>query len=94
VISHLGQVRAEYRDEFVRVYDALFMARQTELESYAIRSEEMRAVFQARRRRFPILHRDGGYLLISPGSERARRVTPERLERFGPYREESFDKDA
>ncbi len=72
VISNLGQVTDAYREEFVRTYDHIFALFQDEFESYALRSEEMREHFIAQRRRIPLLHRDGGYRLISPGSERVR----------------------
>ena len=87
VISNLGQVSDAYREEFVRTYDHIFALFQDEFESYAVRSEEMREHFIAQRRRIPLLHRDGGYRLISPGSERVRRVEVSQLPRFGPYRE-------
>jgi hypothetical protein len=87
VISHLETVTETYRNEFVRTYDELFANWQAELESYAIRSEEMRAHFAAKRRRIPLLQRTGGFYLLSPGSERMQRVSLERLRRFGPYRE-------
>lgn len=86
VISNLGLVSERYRQEFVRVYDELFALWPDEFESYALRSEEMRAVFAERKRRIPILHRNGGYYLLSPRSERMRRVTVEQFPRFGPYR--------
>ncbi len=87
VISNLREVTETFRLEFIRTYDELFALWQDEFESYAARSEEMRAAFAARRRRIPILHRRGGWYLLSPGSERLARVSPERLGRFGPYQE-------
>jgi hypothetical protein len=86
VISHLEAVTPDYRREFVSTYDGLFALWQEEFESYAIRSEQMRAAFSARRRRIPVLHRNGGNYLLSPLSERIQRVTPGQFKRFGPYR--------
>jgi len=86
VISHLEAVTASYRDEFVAHYDDLFERWSDEYESYVALSEDMRAHFGAHRRRIPLLHRRGGYYLISPTSERARRVTAAQFKRFGPYR--------
>lgn len=85
VISNLAQVTERYRAEFVAAYDQIFALFQDEFDGYALRSEEMRQVFGARRRRIPLLHRNGGFHLISPGSERARRVTARQLPRFAPY---------
>ena len=86
VISHLAQVTAEYRREFCAVYDEIFAQWEEEFDSYAALSEMMREHFAAKRRRIPILHRNGSTCLLSPGSERTRRVDPERLPRFGPYK--------
>jgi hypothetical protein len=86
VISHLDAVTPAYQHEFVRTYDALFALWQEEFESYAIRSEQMRETFSALKRRIPILHRSGGIYLLSPASERIRRVAPEQLKHFGHYK--------
>jgi hypothetical protein len=85
VISSLGQVTPVYRDDFVRTYDELFALWPDEMESYAAHSEEMREVFGAQKRRIPILHRGGGYYMLSPGSERMEQVEAEKMRRFGPY---------
>jgi hypothetical protein len=85
VISNLGAVSPAYRQEFAQTYDELFASVPAELESYAIRSDEMRLHFAALRRRIPILHRNGGFYLLSSASERLERIAPERLQRFGPY---------
>jgi len=87
IISNLGKVTADCRQEFIRTFDDLFSQWMHEMESYAIRSEKMRSHFKAQKRRFPILHRNGGHYLLSPGSERLARVKPERLPRFGVYQE-------
>lgn len=84
VISNLGEVSDDFRSEFVDIYDALLVW-DDEFESYVNLSDEMREVFAALRRRIPLLHRNGGYYLISPSSERLERVAPERFRKFGPY---------
>ncbi len=89
VISNLALVSDGYRKAFVRVYDEILARRPEELDSYAGCSEEMREVFQAQRRRIPLLHRNGGAYLISPGSEQMRRVDAAWLRKFGPYRDVS-----
>jgi hypothetical protein len=86
VISNLSRVTPTYREEFIRTFDQLFALWQDEFDSYAVRSEEMRVHFTAHRRRIPILHRNGGYYLLSPASERLARVSPDQFQRFGPYR--------
>ncbi len=86
VISHLDAVTDTYRREFIRTYDEIFSIWPDEYESYAYLSEDFRAEFSKRKRRIPILHRNGGTYLLSPGNERLRRVAPQSLPRFGPYR--------
>ncbi len=86
VISNLGEVSAAYRRAFIHTFDELFSRWPQEMEAYALRSEEARAWFAARRRRIPLLHRNGGYYLLSPGSERLARIPAEKLPRFGMYR--------
>ena len=85
VISHLELVSPAYREEFIRTFDELFEALPQELESYAIRSDEMRSHFSDQRRRIPLLHRNGKFYLVSPDSERLRVVSPTQFRRFGPY---------
>jgi hypothetical protein len=85
VISNLGLVTAHYRQEFLQVYDTLLAHWADEFESYALKSEQARDFFAAQGRRLPLLHRNGGYYLVSPRSERMARVDPARLSRFGFY---------
>lgn len=87
VLSNLGEVSEQYRGEFVRTFDRLFALFQDEFDAYAERSRQMRDHFSGLGRRIPLLHREGGTYLISPGSERARRVESDRLPGFGPYLE-------
>jgi hypothetical protein len=86
VISSLSEVTTEYRAEFIRIYDHLFALWQEEFDSYVLHSEKMRDIFMARKRRIPILHRNGKAYLISPKSERLHWVDIEQLPKFGPYK--------
>ena len=88
VISNLAAVTETFRAEFIRAYDELFAHWPDEYESYYATSEEMRAAFAKQRRRIPILHRNGGYYLLSPGNERLTRGDPHTFRRFGVYKEE------
>jgi hypothetical protein len=85
VISNLSNVTRTYRDEFVRTYDRLFALFQDPFESYAVHSEKLRAEFIRRKKRFPLLHRNGENYLVSPASERLQRVDVDHLPRFHPY---------
>lgn len=86
VVSNLGQVSDAYRQQFVATHDRLFAFSQTAFESYQLHSQRMREHFVALRRRIPLLHRNAGFYLLSPGSEGLQRVLSERLPRFGAYR--------
>jgi hypothetical protein len=86
VISHLEEVTQAYRHQFMEIYDELFLRWEDEYESYAGCSELMREHFTAHRRRIPLLHRNGGFYLISPGTERMVRVSPESFRGFEPYK--------
>jgi hypothetical protein len=86
VISNLGAVTETYRLQFVETHDRLFAFSQDAFDSYYIHSERMREHFAGLRRRIPLLHRNGGFYLLSPASERMARVTTERFPQFGPYK--------
>ena len=86
VISNLSQVTQAYREEFVDTYDRLFALFQNEFESYADHSEKLRAEFIRRKKRFPLLHRNGENYLVSPANERLHRIDAHRLPAFEPYR--------
>lgn len=82
VIRNLQRVSDTYRQEFITTFDDLFCQWPQEMDHYANHSEAMRAAFSARRKRIPILHRNGGYYLLSPGSERIQKTSPERFSKF------------
>lgn len=86
VIGNLSRVKRKYREKFVQTYDWLFSMFQTEFENYAFHSEQLRAEFAKRKRRIPLLHRNGKTYLISPLNERMSLVSPEELPKFKPYR--------
>jgi hypothetical protein len=86
VISNLGSVTQAYRQEFIQVYDEILALWPEDYDSYANLSAEMREHFAEQKRRIPLLHRNGGYYLLSPSSERLQRVDLAQFRRFGPYR--------
>jgi hypothetical protein len=85
VISNLGMVTETYRQQFVETHDRLFAFSQDAFESYYVHSERMREYFANLHRRIPLLHRNGGFYLISPRSGRLARISAERLPKFGFY---------
>ncbi len=88
VISHLEQVSDIYRQEFVFTFDEIFNLWPEEMESYAIKFEEMRAVFKQKRQRIPILHRNGKNYLLSPHNENLQISSCTKFRKFNPYRNE------
>ena len=86
VISHLNLVTSAFHAEFISFFDELFALWQDEFESYAVMSSQMRNHFIKSGRRIPLLHRNGGYYLLSPGSERIAKTDPEKFKKFGPYK--------
>lgn len=86
VISNLSRVTQKYRAEFVRTYDYLFALFQTEFENYAYHSEKLRENFIERKKRFPLLHRNGKTYLVSPASGRMQLIAADTLPRFGFYK--------
>lgn len=87
VISNLSLVTDRFRESFIEFYDFLFEKWPLEIRAYAIKSEELREHFIKTRRRIALLHRNGGYYLISPQPERMHKVQKEQLPRFHPYRQ-------
>lgn len=85
VISHLDQVSKTYRSEFITTFDEIFNLWPEEMESYAIKSEEMRDIFLQRKQRFPVLHRNGKDYLLSPKAERIQVVSSSNFRKFAPY---------
>lgn len=90
VISNLGAVTGDYQREFIETHDRLFALEQEVFENYAYHSERMRTHFAEQQRRIPLLHRNGGFYLVSPASERMRRVSAKKLPKFGEYRLAGF----
>jgi len=84
IISNLDQVSSVYRFEFINTFDELFNQWPEEMESYAIKSEEMRSNFLQRGKRIPILHRNGKNYLLSPKNERLH-LSKSQFRRFAPY---------
>jgi hypothetical protein len=86
VISNLGAVTDEYRTEFLCTFDNVLVLFDEIFENYAFHSERLRARAKSQKKRFPLLHRNGGAYLVSPTSERLQRVEPSHLPHFGFYK--------
>ena len=82
-------MRNQFRGQIglaVAFYDDMLANWPADYESNAGASEDLREEFAAKKRRIPLLHRNGGFYLLSPRSERLYRVDSAKLPRFGPYR--------
>lgn len=86
VISNLKEVTPAFRREFFTTYDALLNELPEDYDSYYYLSEDMRLHFMNLKRRIPILHRNGGYYLLSPKTDRLTKVLPDHFRQFGPYK--------
>ncbi|MBV6397224.1 MAG: hypothetical protein HFACDABA_02832 [Anaerolineales bacterium] len=86
VVSNLNQVTDEYRAEFLSTFDHLLATFDEVFENYEAHSQRLRAHYGSRRKRFALLHRNGGSYLVSPLSERMQRVAANQLPRYGYYR--------
>jgi len=86
LISNMDKVTETYREQFINAYSRLFAFFPPEQDNFYHHSDEMRRIFQERRRAIPLLHRNGTFYKISPGSERMRKITKDQLPKFGPYR--------
>ena len=86
VISNLQVVSVEYRMEFIAAYSRLFDQMPEERENFSHHSKRMRQLFGRKHRAIPLLHRNGGFYKVTPRNGRIRRVRPENLPKFGPYR--------
>ena len=86
VISNLSVVTAEYRQQFIAAYQALFERYPEERAAFRHHSMMMRRIFGRRHRAIPLLHRNGGAYKITPRTGRMRRAAVESLPKFGPYK--------
>lgn len=85
VLSNLDKVRQQFVQESIHFFDELFNFWSEEMQSYANLSEQMRAHFLLKRRRIPILHRNGSTVLLSPGKEWTKKINPSQLRTFSPF---------
>lgn len=85
VISNLHVVSREYLAQFLHTYERLFELKPEELENFHYFSTQMRRVFGRRHRAITLLHRNGNFYKVTPRDGRMRRVSPDRLPKYGFY---------
>jgi hypothetical protein len=86
VINNMQVVKPQYRQEFITAYDSIFERSPEERENFHHHSQVMRQVFAKRRRSIPLLHRNGENYKISPISGKMRRISLEKLPKYGVYK--------
>jgi hypothetical protein len=86
VINNLQRVQFSYRQEFIATFDHIFDLWPDEMDSYANLSAEMREVFIGKRRRIPILHRNGKDYLLSPASDTCHLTDLSQYRKFAFYK--------
>lgn len=86
VISNLDQVKREFQEEFLKIYDKLFEVYPDEKLEYQYHSDLMRQVYTKRKRAIPIFHRNGNTYKIYPKTGRKRKVEAQNFKKFGPYK--------
>jgi hypothetical protein len=85
VISNLGTVTAQYRDEFMHTYEQIFAAHPEDKENFRYHACMMRRVFSRWRRSILLLHREGGFFEVAPSTGQMHPLDPCQLPKFGPY---------
>ncbi len=86
VANNLQVVTPTYVRQFVTTYERIFVHYPQEHENFAAHSAHTRQICFQKRRRIPLIHRNGRVYQISPRSERLRCVHPADLPRYGPYK--------
>jgi hypothetical protein len=90
VINNLEVVEDDYRRQFIQFYMRLFADYPTEVESYYHQSARMRQYFGRLGRSITLLARKdrfkGDVYKITPGNERMRKSSFDRLPKFGVFK--------
>ncbi|GAB4523577.1 MAG: hypothetical protein Fur0018_06410 [Anaerolineales bacterium] len=86
VANNLQVVSEVYVRQFVAAYERVFAYFPQERENFMVHCAYTRETFIRRRRRIPLLHRNGLTYQISPRTERLHPVRPEALPKYGPYK--------
>lgn len=90
IISNMQVVERAFVDEMVAAFDRIFKLDPEEFETMKDHSATMRRVFSRKKKIIPLIHRDGGYFKIKPGSGGVLTpCTPDDFNKFGPYKSEA-----
>jgi hypothetical protein len=90
IISNMQVVERKFVDEMVAAFERIFKLDPDEYDTMKSHSATMRRVFTRQGKIIPIIHRDGGYFKIKPGSAgMLTPCTPDDFKKFGPYKSET-----
>lgn len=90
IISNMQVVEQKFVQEMIAAFERIFKLDPEEYETMKDHSANMRRVFTRQGKIIPLLHRDGGYYKIKPGSGGALTpCTPADYKKFGPYKSEA-----
>ncbi|MFZ6031440.1 MAG: hypothetical protein ACOYYS_27325 [Chloroflexota bacterium] len=85
VINHLEKVTPAYIAEFVAAFETIFAHYPADREIFHYHSGIMRRLFGHRKRRLPLLHRDGYTAEVNTRTGEVTRVNAAAWPKVGPY---------
>ena len=90
IISNMQVVEQKFVQEMIAAFERIFKLDPDEYQTMKDHSANMRRVFSRQGKIIPVLHRDGRYYKIKPGSGGALTpCTPADYKKFGPYKSEA-----
>ncbi|HLT78835.1 MAG TPA: hypothetical protein VKZ87_15740 [Ferrovibrio sp.] len=90
IISNLQVVEQKFVQQMIAAFERIFKLDPDEYQTMKDHSANMRRVFSRQGKIIPVLHRDGRYYKIKPGSNGALTpCTPAEYKKFGPYKSEA-----
>lgn len=90
IISNMQVVEQKFVQEMIVAFERIFKLDPEEYETMKDHSANMRRVFTRQGKIIPVLHRDGGYYKVKPGSGgMLTPCTPADYKKFGPYKSEA-----
>jgi hypothetical protein len=90
IISNMQVVEREFVNQMVAAFEKIFKLDPDEYDTMKDHSANMRRVFSRKKKIIPIIHRDGGYFKIKPGSGGVLTpCSPTEFNKFGPYKSEA-----
>ena len=86
VINNLHRVTDQYREQFIAVYNDIFLAYPSEKDSFRYQTKIHRQIFTKRRTRIPLFHVDGKDYLVTPQNGQLNVASFSKLPLHGAYK--------